>query len=210
MGLKSYGEEGSLLLLKRSCTNSPAPRTWGKAHWLDWACFCRLPWTWPRAQSRQDVPFLGLCFWSAHTWKLLGTELEWAFPNVTWDSGYSKLCAHHEHFDTATSAGFGEQVGEVEEWSRWMFLVWAPAFAPCCFIWRLIYLLLQLCVNKDTASIPAASPVLVKFSEGFWKSCWPSTANTERKCLHWSRLILVCSKLSPGLPAGERAGLLSA
>lgn len=28
----------------------------------------------------------------------------------------------------------------------------------------------------------AASPVLVKFSQGFWKSSWPSRANAVRKC----------------------------
>lgn len=50
----------------------------------------------------------------------------------------------------------------------------------------------------------AASPAPVKFS---WVS---GIANTERKCLHCPSLILVCSKLGPGLPEGERASLLGA
>lgn len=132
------------------------------------------------------------------------TELKWAFPKChlsLWVTpGPVLIMGTLTH---QPSAGFGEQAGEMEEWPRWMFPVWAPAFSPCCFSWRFIYLLLQLGMNRDAASIHAASPVLVTFSEGFWKSCWPSTASTERECLHWSRLILVCSKLSPGLPAGR-------
>lgn len=69
-----------------------------------------------------------------------------------------------------TLAQLWGKVGEVEEWPQWMFPGWAPAFSPqvspgdpftCCYS----------CVGTGTLLL-AASLVLVKFSEGFWKSCW--------------------------------------
>lgn len=93
-------------------------------------------------------------------------------------------------------------VGEGEEGPRWMLLEWAPAVAPRCSPWRFFHLLFQLCMSRDTA--PHCFPC-----QGPWKSCWLSIANTVKKCLHWPRLIFVCSNLSPGLPAGEGASFLS-
>lgn len=155
-------------------------------------------------QSRQDVPFLGLCFWSAHTQKLLGTE-NWngPFQMLSEPLAYSRPCAHQglSHTSALGNSGRGGGVTSMNAPGMSSSLcsplfpleipspaansVWAGTLPPHCF--------------------PCPAEVL----RGFWKSCWPSIASTVKRCLHWPRLIFVCSNLSPGLPAGEGASLFS-